>query len=40
MVANGIEIPLFLQNKYAEFENTIDELATMIVNSLKTQKNN
>ena len=38
MVVNGIEIPLFLQNKYAEFENTIDELATMIVNSLKTQK--
>jgi AcrR family transcriptional regulator len=38
MVVNGIEIPLFLQNKYSEFENTIDELATMIVNSLKTQK--
>jgi AcrR family transcriptional regulator len=38
MVVNGIEIPLFLQNKYAEFENTIDELATMIVGSLKTQK--
>ncbi|MFA4851493.1 MAG: TetR/AcrR family transcriptional regulator [Bacteroidales bacterium] len=38
MVVNGIEIPLFLQNKYAEYENTIDELATMIVNSLRTQK--
>jgi AcrR family transcriptional regulator len=38
MMVNGIEIPLFLQDKYAEFENTIDELATMIVNSLKTQK--
>jgi len=38
MVVNGIEIPLFLQNKYSEFENTIDELATMIVHSLKTQK--
>jgi AcrR family transcriptional regulator len=38
MVVNGIEIPLFLQNKYEEFENTIDELATMIVHSLKTQK--
>jgi AcrR family transcriptional regulator len=38
MVVNGIEIPLFLQNKYAEFENTIDKLATMIVGSLKTQK--
>ena len=38
MVVNGIEIPLFLQNKYDEFEPTIDELATMIVHSLKTQK--
>jgi len=38
MVVNGIEIPLFLQNKYSEFENTIDELATMIVHSLKSQK--
>jgi AcrR family transcriptional regulator len=38
MVINGIEIPLFLQDKYAEYENTIDELASMIVNSLRTQK--
>lgn len=38
MVVNGIEIPLFLQNKYYEYEPTIDELATMIVHSLKTQK--
>ncbi|MBW6484327.1 MAG: TetR/AcrR family transcriptional regulator; helix-turn-helix transcriptional regulator [Vicingaceae bacterium] len=38
MVVNGIEIPLFLQDKYTEFENTIDELATMIVHSLKTRK--
>jgi len=38
MVVNGIEIPLFLQDKYTEFETTIDELATMIVHSLKTQK--
>jgi len=38
MVINGIEIPLFLQNKFAEFEGTIEELATMIVSSLWTQK--
>ncbi len=38
MVVNSIEIPLFLQNKYVEYENTIDELASMIVNSLKIQK--
>jgi len=38
MVINGIEIPLFLQEKYAEYESTIDELSSMIVNSLRTQK--
>jgi hypothetical protein len=38
MVVNGIEIPLFLQNKYAEYENTINELGTMLVNSLRIQK--
>ena len=38
MMVNGIEIPLFLQDKYTEFEITIDELATMIVHSLKTEK--
>ncbi|MBI5218523.1 MAG: helix-turn-helix transcriptional regulator [Bacteroidia bacterium] len=38
MVVNGIEIPLFLQNKYAEYETTINELSSMIVNSLRTQK--
>ncbi|OFY41202.1 MAG: hypothetical protein A2X18_12660 [Bacteroidetes bacterium GWF2_40_14] len=38
MVVTGIEIPLFLQNKYTEYENTIDELSSMIVNSLRTQK--
>lgn len=39
MVINGIEIPLFLQNKYSEYENTIEELSSMIVNSLRIQKN-
>jgi len=35
IVLNGIEIPFFLQNKYPEYENTIEELASMLVNSLK-----
>ena len=38
MVINGIEIPLFLQEKYSEYESTIDELSSMIVNSLRTQR--
>ena len=38
MVVNGIEIPLFLQEKYSEYESTIDELSSMIVNSLRTQR--
>lgn len=37
MLINSIEIPLFLQNKYKEYEGTIDELATLIVNSLSSQ---
>lgn len=37
MVVNSVEIPLFLQNRYTEFENSIDELASMIVDSLKKQ---
>ena len=38
MIINGIEIPFFLQNKYPEYESTIEELASMLINSLKTQK--
>ena len=38
IVLNGIEIPFFLQNKYPEFESTIEEIASMLVNSLKSQK--
>ena len=38
MLLNSIEIPLFLQNKFAEYETTIEELASMIINSLRTQK--
>jgi AcrR family transcriptional regulator len=38
IILNGIEIPFFLQNKYPEYENTIEELTSMLVNSLKLQK--
>lgn len=38
MIINGIEIPFFLQNKYPEYESTIEELASMLTNTLKTQK--
>jgi len=38
IVLNGVEIPFFLQNKYPEYESTIEELASMLVNSLKAQK--
>lgn len=39
MLLNSIELPLFLQNKFSEFEDTIDELATMVLNSLRSKKN-
>jgi AcrR family transcriptional regulator len=38
MLLNSVEFPLFLQNKYTEYEGTIEELATMVINSLRTQK--
>lgn len=38
MILNSIELPLYLQNKYPEFESTIDELVTMITNSLRYYK--
>lgn len=37
MMFQGLEVPLFLQNKYDEYQNTIDELSTMVVNSLRYQ---
>ena len=33
----GVEYQLFLQNKYSEFEKTIEELANMIMSSLRSQ---
>jgi len=38
MVAHSLEIPLYLQNKYEEYEKTILELSEMIVNSLQSNK--
>jgi len=38
MILNGIEIPFFLQNKYPEYENTLQDLSNMLVDSLKSQK--
>jgi len=38
MVIHSIEIPLYLQNKYTEYEKPIDELATLLIKSLKTLK--
>jgi AcrR family transcriptional regulator len=38
MVAYSIEIPLYLQNRYDEYEPTMLELSDMIVNSLRKSK--
>ena len=38
MIVNSIELPLYLQNKYPEYESTIDEIVTMITNSLRSNK--
>jgi len=38
MLLQSIEFPLFLQNKYAEYSVIIEELASMVLNSLMMQK--
>lgn len=38
MVLHGIELSLFLQDKYAEYEATLDELSTVLIGGLKFQK--
>lgn len=38
MLLNSIELPLYLQNKYPEYESTIDEIVTMVINSLRSNK--
>ena len=39
MLLNSVELPLFLQNRFDEFEESIEELATMVLNGLRTLKN-
>ena len=39
IIITSLEIPLFLQDKYDEYESTMDELASVMFNSLRTQKN-
>ena len=38
MLLNSVELPLYLQNKYHEYEKTINEMVTMIINSLRSYK--
>jgi len=38
MLVNSIELPLYLQNKYVEYETTIEDLVSMIINSLRYNK--
>lgn len=38
IVAHSLEIPLYLQNRYEEYESTMLELSDMIVNSLRKSK--
>lgn len=38
MLLNSIEIPLYLQNKYDEYEGTIAEIVNMVINSLRAYK--
>ncbi len=38
MLVNSIELPLYLQNKYIEYETTIEDLVSMIINSLRNNK--
>jgi AcrR family transcriptional regulator len=38
IIMNSIEIPFYLQNKYPEYESTIEEIGSLLLNSLKAQK--
>jgi len=40
MLLTSIEFPLYLQNKYTEYEATISDLVNMIIGSLRFSKNN
>ena len=38
IIMNSIEIPFYLQNKYPEYESTLEEIGSLLLNSLKAQK--
>ncbi|MGA1977444.1 MAG: helix-turn-helix domain-containing protein [Bacteroidales bacterium] len=38
IVMNSIEIPFYLQNKYPEYEATIEEIGSLLLDSLRAQK--
>lgn len=38
MLIKSMELPLFLQNKYKEYESTIDESIELVINGLKSKK--
>ncbi len=38
MLAHSLEIPLYLQNRYDDYEETILELSNMVVNSLRANQ--
>lgn len=38
MILNSVELPLYLQNRYSEYESAIEEMVTMITNSLRHYK--
>jgi hypothetical protein len=40
MIIKGIEIPLFLQDKYKEYKKTLCELINMITGSLQVPPGN
>ena len=40
MILKSVEIPLFLQDKYSEYENTLQELMLLITSSLEMPRDN
>ena len=36
MLATSLELPLYLQNKYTEYEQTIVEIVSMVINSIRS----
>lgn len=38
IIMNSIEIPFYLQNKYPEYESTLEEIGSLLLNSLEAQR--